>query len=107
MECATISDPCSPERVSDTTYVSTPYIYNELGSSASNLGQRTSDSDSSIGLIVGAAVGGVVLVGAIITGVFYLKKRAKKRSDHQVVTVTRAPDVQMTNSGVTYQTDKI
>jgi len=120
MQCTSVVNPCPLDRISDTFYVSTPYIYKSLGSGvpaaqpparapapppparASNLEQ--SGSDSSTFIIIGAAVGGAALVGAVLATVFYMKKRAKK-------SVTRPPtvqiQVQMTSSADTHPTDKI
>jgi len=59
-------------------------------------------SDSSINIIIGgsAAVGGVVVLAAVVAGVMKHKKATQGR---ERVTVTRAPNVQMTSSATRAQ----
>ena len=77
-------------------------------STGSNLGQSASTSDSSTGIIIGAAVGGVALVGAVVIGVWCMKRRAKHNGE-PIVTVIKTRAVQMTSSTLadTHPTDKI
>jgi len=97
MVCNELMDTCPLEQRSDTTYRSPAYISPAKRAGSANL--STEDDEDSMGPIIGAAVGGVVVIGAIVLGVVRMKK-LKAKDPNQVVSVTvnTVNSVQMTSS---------
>ena len=80
----------------DSSSVGSDASNDNRSSIGSDLGSDAG-SDSSINIIIGAAVGGVVVLAAVVAGVFFMKHK-KATQSREGVTVTRAPNVQMTSS---------